>query len=82
MRPAALLYFKIAPSNSSVFYMTCTLGMMYKTVNKGVTFVNQTTNVGGTPPKQTLVRPNSKSPQDNGFGYGPCMAIDPQNPNI
>jgi hypothetical protein len=69
---------RIAPSNSSVFYMIW-LGMMYKSVNKGVTFVNQTTNAGGTFPQQNVTNTNANSPQN---GWGPQIAIDPQNPNI
>jgi hypothetical protein len=69
---------RIAPSNSSVFYMVW-LGMMYKSTNKGVTWVNQTDNAGGTFPRQTLANSNANS---GAAGPGPPMAIDPQNPNV
>jgi hypothetical protein len=70
---------RIAPSNSSVIYMLW-LGMMYKSINKGLTFVNQTNNVsGGTFPLQTVSQAN---PNGGASGQGPPMAIDPQNPLV
>jgi photosystem II stability/assembly factor-like uncharacterized protein len=69
---------RIAPSNSSVIYMLWA-GMMYKSTNKGVTFVNQTDKAGGTFPRQTLRNCN---PNSAACGPGPPMAIDPQNPNV
>lgn len=68
---------RIAPSNSSVFYMVW-LGMMYRSANKGVTWVNQTNNAGGTFPLQTISNAN---PNSSANGPGPQMAIDPGNPN-
>lgn len=69
---------RIAPSNSNVIYMVW-LGMMYKSTNKGVTFVNQTDNAGGTFPIRTV---SSGNPNGGEAGPGPPMAIDPQNPNV
>jgi hypothetical protein len=69
---------RIAPSNSNVIYMLWD-GMMYKSTNKGVTFVNQTKNAGGTFPLQTRANGGSNSSAN---GSGPMMAIDPQNPNV
>lgn len=69
---------RIAPSNSSVFYMIW-LGMMYKTTNKGITWVNQTNNAGGTFPLQPA---SNGSPNTAENGPGPTMAIDPQNPLV
>lgn len=69
---------RIAPSNSSVMYMEW-VGMMYKTTNKGASWVNQTVNAGGTFVQQTAQNGAPNSPQ---AGPGPTMAIDPQNPNV
>jgi hypothetical protein len=70
---------RIAPSNSTMIYMLW-WGMMYKSTNKGVTFVNQTNNVaGGTFPIQAEADCNAGGPR---AGPGPVMAIDPRNPNI
>lgn len=69
---------RIAPSNSSVFYMLW-IGMMYRSADKGITWVNQTDNAGGTFPLQTVSNANANS---TAAGPGPVMAIDPQNPNV
>lgn len=69
---------RIAPSNSNVIYMMW-LGMMYRSANKGVTFVNQTNNAGGTFPLQT---PPNVVANNQINGPGPTMAIDPQNANV
>ncbi|MET4385063.1 hypothetical protein ABIB73_000798 [Bradyrhizobium sp. F1.4.3] len=68
---------RIAPSNSDVIYMM-ECGMMYKSINKGLNFVNQTDNAGGTFPLQSLSNCNPNSPAG---GPGPAMAIDDQNPD-
>lgn len=69
----------LAPSNSSVIYMVW-FGMMYKSTNKGVTFVNQTDNAGGTFPLRDGQADGN--PNGNESGPGPVMAIDPINANV
>lgn len=69
---------RIAPSNSSVIYMVWS-GMMYKSTNRGKSFVNQTNNAGGTFPLRTST---NGGPNTSAGGAGPPMAIDPQNPNV